>query len=1682
MRAEQFNPIFIVLILSFGLSQAALAQYGNEWINYDLQYWEFKIVDDGLYSVSKQELQSVGFPTSGIDPRNIKLYGKGKQIPLYFPGESDGVFDDQDKIYFYAKSNDGWLDSLLYDGAAYQNNPFYSHFTDTAKYYLSSDLATNGQRIFLSSDDNFEDYTPHPYVWHKSLGSYTSNYFVGQQDEFGISLPWYQEAEGWFDSRFAKGASSSKDIPTPLAYQGDSAPQAKVKAVSASASLATGVFNHHLQVGFGASFQLAVDTTYYGYQLNKLEFEIPNNALGNTTRITHRSIDDLNVASDYHAISHIVIDYPHQMELSSLPFKFTADDYFENQKAHLRFGGVESATALYRFGANGNASERISLETGEGYAAGIATILENGNEFVLVDENQSRTVLNLRPIGNSGNFTNYLTSNLDSAFVIITHRSLWNEAQNYSLYRQSQGMNTLVVDIDQLYHQFSYGIEKHPLSIRRFCQYLGDNLPIKPSHLFIIGKSIQSPSISNTAGSRKSIENYHNNLVPTYGYPCSDIALTSGIYGEGLEPFFPTGRIAAKNGAEVLEYLNKVIEMEQQEPALWMKRILHFGGGANAFEQGLFAGYLNDYKEIAQDTCFGAEVHTFLKTSSDPIQFNLSDSIRYLIEEGVSVMTFFGHASSTGFDQNIDSPSSYNNQGKYPVLIGNSCYTGNIHLPTATSTSENFVLYPEGGMIGFIAKGDLGSPYYLDFYTFNLYKAFSTTLYGASIGQCMRHAINQFAGNGGNLYVENTALTFGLHGDPALQLYPHALPDYTIKSEDVYFDPPRVTAEIDSFDVVIDLYNIGKATGSSLSVEVIRELPNGETENLQQSLDELILTEQLRFRFPVDRVNGIGLNRFNVLVDLPNDLVPELVDFNNNTVYGRELLITSGDLVPVYPPNFALVPDTDVTLKASTGNSFEEEFSYQIQLDTIPSFNSGFLQEFETSQAGGVVEWTPLLLPTDSLVYYWRSSGIPAPGEEPNWRNSSFQVVAGKTGWGQAHPGQLKQNSIFGTEWVGDILEFPEVEVSFSCQVYGNANDNFESLDTQYQIDLDIQDYSGCGTQPAIHVAVLDSLTFRPWETNYNGLHPQWDFGNLLSCTNSRQRPEKYFIFRQNNADQLLALENMLSNEVPSGNYLLVYTWRYVTYSTWENFAPGLFDVFSDLGASQIGNGLDSVPFIFFQKLGDPSTRIEVYGVDREDVLNVETELTGAIGISEMKSQSTGNSAGWREINWEFDLDTQEDSDSSRFKVMGIRNNGLRQELSAFSQPDGSWNNLINQININEYPKLAFELRFLDTLNLTSPQINYWHVVHDPVPEAALNPYFALSFPQDSVQEGEFLEFAVAIQNIGEVDMDSLLVRYWIEDSERINHPIYYQRQDSLRVGEILLDTLQIATNGLGGSNLLWVEINPDENGDGIYDQREQTHFNNIGQLKFEVINDIINPILDVTFDGRRLLDGELVSANPNILITLRDENQFFLLNEDADTSNFKLYLSPPGAEQEAIYFAQAMANDEIEWVPAGNSENKFTIIYSPNLTQDGKYRLIVQATDKSGNQSGSLDYEINFEVSNQAAITEVLNYPNPFSTRTQFVFTLTGREVPDYMKIQIMTISGRVVREIHQDELGPLHIGRNLTEYWWDGKDEFGDPLANGVYLYRVIARLNGEELDLRSTAASSYFKEGYGKMYLLR
>ncbi|MBQ1606037.1 MAG: T9SS type A sorting domain-containing protein, partial [Bacteroidales bacterium] len=298
---------------------------------------------------------------------------------------------------------------------------------------------------------------------------------------------------------------------------------------------------------------------------------------------------------------------------------------------------------------------------------------------------------------------------------------------------------------------------------------------------------------------------------------------------------------------------------------------------------------------------------------------------------------------------------------------------------------------------------------------------------------------------------------------------------------------------------------------------------------------------------------------------------------------------------------------------------------------------------------------------------------------------------------------------------------------------------------------------------------------------------------------------------------------------------------------------------------------------------------------------------------------------------------------------------------------------------------------------------------------------------------------------------------------------------------DIIIDTIRYSTLGLSGLNSIWVEFNPINETTGTYYQPEQYHYNNIASKYFYIANDNTNPLLEVSFDGKFIMNGEIISAKPEILITLKDENKYLALN---DTSLFDLKLTnlTTGRTKRINFGIQENPSETIEWIPAELPNNSCKIIYKPIFTEDGTYRLQVQAKDATGNVSGDNSYVIDFCIITKSTITNLMNYPNPFSSQTRFVFELTGSEVPDELEIEIFTITGKIVKRIYLDELGPITIGKNITEYAWDGCDTYGDKLANGVYFYTVKAKLNGEEIEKRDVGTDKYFKREVGKMYILR
>ncbi|MCJ8291389.1 MAG: hypothetical protein HRT58_16405 [Crocinitomicaceae bacterium] len=1731
-----WKPTILLLLTSILIWSTSNAQtFGNEWIDYSQSYYQIKIVDDGVYRIDSAALADAGVPVGSISTEDFQLFGREKEVPLHIVDGGDSSLDGGDYILFFAQRNDSWMDSMLYLDPNTLGSPGMSLYNDTIQYFLTWNNSGSNLRYSVETDIDFASYTPATHFMSMVKRNFTSEYFEGQKFS-EISSSFFVPGEGWGAGKangVPGGYTGTPSLSNPFRYAGPGAPNGEFLALCVSASNAETVngvpYNHHLRLRLGNSATVIQDTVFYGHRQIKTAITLPSSELGASgTAFYFDIIDDLGVDTDFQAFTYYQLKYarqPHFGGASEIQFSVRNSQTEAKTRLDIISPGYSDPIVF----VHGETPRMIPFIPNGTTHSMLIPNSSSGVEQSVVYSNYSQVnTVSLSPVNGNGTFTDFgnLPGATDSALLMVYHESLTNSVNNYKLYRESiaGGSYTVIkANVEELYQQFGGGIEKHINGIRRFAHYMDVNSNQKPSGLFLIGKGIREANLnsftSDGPGTRFDPSRFQQSLIPAFGHPSSDVAITAGLEGTAYDwaPLLPTGRISVRSEGELQGYLDKVIEYEQQQDSSdiydtpnkdWQKHVIHFAGGTTVQEQGDFQIKMNNLGNIISDSLFGASVTKVYKTDSNPLDPTVLASVTDRIENGVSLMSYLGHASATssGFEVNLDEPINWNNAGKYPVMLVNSCYNGNI-FQLSNSKSEQFVQQAGYGAIAYIASVHLGEANNLSIYSSELYRNFSSYDYGGTLGEQMQKTIRVMETTVGSFYMEATCEQMALNGDPMLRLNWHTKPEIELLPERVSFLPTDIDLLTDSIEMKIVLTNLGRSVTSPFNLEIRRNFPQSSIDSVYSfEVSELHYQDTFSFKMPLQSNIALGLNSFTVTADIPS-FISETYDELNNNQITKSLFIDIDGILPVLPYDFAVVPIDSITVKASTVNPIADFNTYRFEIDTTDLFNSPLLRFAMVSGFGGVKEVNPsewlsvssglpsTLVCEDSVVYFWR---VAVNDPAPDWREFSFQYIIGKEGWGQDHFFQFKKNSFNGIIYnrPDRIREFDANTKVLLCKAlsnitFGNFTENQWSMDGNYYND----NYGVGNFTPKLHVAIIDPITLEPWYTRFTdwGTDLDHNFGNNNDDMGSwyyplsNSRPMNIFTFNQNDPARLASFQDMILNNVPDSHYVLIYTPFSTQYNNWTALdSTGMYGLFQGLGSDSINANRPELPFIFFCKKGDPNSVIERFVQVPGGDVSVSININGKDYIGFENSTRIGPAASWGNVYWKQEPSEVSSLDSTNLRIKAYNISGsLQLTIDTLFTSNDSILNLNNLVDASLYPYINLEATYIDTSTLTPSQINRWHVLYQPLPEAAIDGsnLYTFSHSSDTLEAGQTFDFAVDVKNIYSIDMDSLLVSYWVEDANQVKHPISYERQGPLLVGETLRDTVTIPTEGLSGLNLLIMEVNPYVNGSlYITDQPEQEHFNNILQLPFYVNPDDIHPILDVTFNGRHILNGDIVDPNSEVLITLKDDNEFLIMDDISDTTNFGIYLTDPSGLQVRIPFVDGNGNTVMQWIPAEPQHKRFKIIWPSELTLDGKYTLFVQGTDKSGNLSGDLDYQVSFEVIHEASITNMMNYPNPFSTSTRFVFTLTGSDAPDEILIQIMTVSGRVVREISEDELGPIHIGRNITEYAWDGTDEFGDPLANGVYLYRVKTELDGDTIEHRESGADSYFTKGFGKMYLMR
>jgi hypothetical protein len=981
-----------------------------------------------------------------------------------------------------------------------------------------------------------------------------------------------------------------------------------------------------------------------------------------------------------------------------------------------------------------------------------------------------------------------------------------------------------------------------------------------------------------------------------------------------------------------------------------------------------------------------------------------------------------------------------------------------------------------------------------------------------------------------------------LHGDPAISLNQYNLPDYQIDQSSLYFTPQTITAGLDSFTANIIVTNLGRAINDSMLITLTRSYPNpsNPASSLSQSYIWKVLTphyiDTFSFKIPTlpSSNQGFGQNQFSVFVE-SGQKIPEISETNNGQNLQFGLSIQSNDIIPIYPYQFAIVPKQNLTVKASTANPFAPLQSYRLQVDTTALFLHPLAQT-TIKQVGGVIHWTLPVAFRDSTVYYWRVSRDSINDTTSfKWHSSSFVYIKNEyPGWNQSHYYQYTQDNYPDNVYLDKDRVFKfvptvnniTITTGYCTSVGSTGPLGFISEDLGWYLNSSKQytyRMGGCGyanghtpgpTSGGFTFAVLDTLTGNIWQSdNHNGTCNYGQFGNF-DCI-GKYPPQYGFDFNvignhptndlchpQFDTMSWAHIIERFLDSIPTGSIVIMYA---VSVPDYRHIDTNLVNKLAAMGATGLRNlCIDTgfaqhigAPYIFWTMKGNPSWGGQATGHD------YSTPLTASFNYSTLWNKGTyvsptiGPAEQWGSFHWRWRPKQHPLADKQHVDIVGIQPNGTQVNLLSTTSLDTT----LGFINAKVYPNIFLRMNVENDTAHVPSQLYYWRVLYKNMPEAAINPAAYFSVQRDTIGLGDTLNIGVALENVTDISMDSMRTRFTLGSLQNGYQQSAIVKEDSLRAGDtiILRFKQQVLNTAYSGRDQLTIEANPE---DALH-QPEEYHFNNYATVNFAANGDNVNPMLDVTFDDRRIMNGDIISAKPDIVITVRDENKYLAL---VDTSTAQIYVLYPGQSVPTLINYD---NKILTFYPAtGNiaKRNQATIEFKPTFTVDGAYSLLIRDKDESGNYSSSTnnryqgtlfngiyyDYKINFTIVTKPMISNVLNYPNPFSTRTQFVFTITGSQVPDYMKIQIMTITGKVVKEITKDQLGNLHVGVNLTDYYWDGHDQYGNKLANGVYFYRVIADIANKQMDNLSSTANGqffdntnidkYFKHGFGKLVIMR
>lgn len=210
-----------------------------------------------------------------------------------------------------------------------------------------------------------------------------------------------------------------------------------------------------------------------------------------------------------------------------------------------------------------------------------------------------------------------------------------------------------------------------------------------------------------------------------------------------------------------------------------------------------------------------------------------------------------------------------------------------------------------------------------------------------------------------------------------------------------------------------------------------------------------------------------------------------------------------------------------------------------------------------------------------------------------------------------------------------------------------------------------------------------------------------------------------------------------------------------------------------------------------------------------------------------------------------------------------------------------------------------------------------------------------------------------------------------------------------------------------------------------------------VGGFSSNPITDNQGPLVELFMNNEQFVSGSMTNENPELLAYVEDD---IGINTVGTGIGHDITAVLDGNTSQPIVLNDYYQADQ-------DNHRKGTIRYPFRNLAEGPHTLSLKVWDVANN-SATATIEFVVVKSDNLQLDKVMNYPNPFTTHTQFFFEHNQPGIPVDVEIQIFTISGKIVKTLHATSQSG---GFRSEPIVWDGLDDFGDRIGRGVYVYRL-------------------------------